>query len=298
MEIIQIPKECEVGTMFHEIMTDFIQNFGRLMSTVRFADIVDIGIVAFVVYQAIKLVRETRAVQLVKGILVLVILLQLSSWLGLNTIQYILQNTMQLGFFALLIIFQPELRSVLEKMGRGAGGKILNFYGKEEADINSIDEIVRAVGELSKTKTGALICMQRITRLGDVIETGTPLNSEISAELLINIFVPNTPLHDGAVIIGFNKILAAACFLPLTKNNDLSKELGTRHRAAIGLSENSDALIIVVSEETGKISIALNGSLTRNLTVESLKKALLKTIQDDAKFIDKNKFPFRKGAEK
>ena len=146
-----------------------------------------------------------------------------------------------------------------------------------------------------KNKVGALICMERLTKLGDIIKTGTELNSRISAELLVNIFVPNTPLHDGAVVIGSNKILAAACFLPLTHNNDLSKELGTRHRAAVGLSENSDAVVIVVSEETGKISIALDGGLTRNLTVETLKKALLKTMQADAKIIDKDKFTFWKG---
>lgn len=284
--------------MFGGIFEDFILSFVRFMSTVRFADIVDIAIVAFIVYQAFRLVRETRAEQLVKGIMVLVIMLQLSSWLGLNTIQYILENTMQLGFFALLIIFQPELRRGLERMGRGAAGKIFSFNTREETVENTIDEVARAVENLSQNKTGALICMERITRLGDIIKTGTVINSAISAELLVNIFVPNTPLHDGAVIIGSNKILAAACFLPLTHNNDLSKELGTRHRAAIGLSENSDAVVIVVSEETGKISLALNGGLTRNLTIDTLKRALTKNLQSDTKIIDKDKFTFWKGASK
>lgn len=284
--------------MFHEILSDFMQNFWRFMSTVHFADIIDIGIVAVIVYQAFRLVRETRAEQLVKGILILVVLLQLSSWLGFNTMQYILANTMQLGFVALLVIFQPELRRGLERMGRGAAGRIFSFNNREETLDTTIEEIARAVDTLSKNKVGALICMERITRLGDIVKTGTALNSSISAELLVNIFVPNTPLHDGAVIIGSNKILAAACFLPLTHNNDLSKELGTRHRAAIGLSENSDAVVIVVSEETGKISIALNGSLTRNLTVDSLKKALVKTLRSDSKIIDKNKFAFWKGDAK
>lgn len=280
--------------MFQEFMAEFTQNFGRFMSTVRFADIVDIGIVAFIVYQAIRLVRETRAGQLIKGIFILVILLQLSSWFGLNTMQYILQNTMQLGFFALLIIFQPELRNALERMGRGAIGKIFSLKNHEESVDITINEVARAVDAMSKTKTGALICIERITKLGDIIKTGTPINGEVSAELLVNIFVPNTPLHDGAVIVGENKILAAACFLPLTPNNDLSKELGTRHRAAIGLSEISDAVVVVVSEETGKISIALNGGLTRNLTIDSLKKALAKTLQSDSKIIDKDKFNFNK----
>lgn len=284
--------------MVQEFLSEFMENFGRFMSTVRFADVIDIAIVAFIIYQAFRLVRETRAEQLIKGILILIILLQLSSWLGFNTMQYILENTMQLGFFALLIIFQPELRRGLERMGRGTAGRLLSFNNREEVVESTVDEVARAVDNLAKNKVGALICMERLTKLGDIIKTGTELNSRISAELLVNIFVPNTPLHDGAVVIGSNKILAAACFLPLTHNNDLSKELGTRHRAAIGLSENSDAVVIVVSEETGKISIALDGGLTRNLTVESLKKALLKTMQADAKIIDKDKFTFWKGAAK
>ncbi len=284
--------------MAQNMIADFMENFGRFMSTVRFADIVDIAIVAFIVYQAFRLVRETRAEQLIKGILILIIMLQLSSWLGFNTMQYILENTMQLGFFALLIIFQPELRRGLERMGRGTAGRLLSFNNREEVVESTVEEVARAVDNLAKNKVGALICMERLTKLGDIIKTGTELNSKISAELLINIFVPNTPLHDGAVVIGSNKILAAACFLPLTHNNDLSKELGTRHRAAIGLSENSDAVVIVVSEETGKISIALDGGLTRNLTVESLKKALYKTLKSDTKIIDKDKFTFWKGASK
>ncbi|MBE7026007.1 MAG: TIGR00159 family protein [Ruminococcaceae bacterium] len=275
-----------------------MQNFLRFVSTVRFADIVDIAIVAFIVYQGFRLMRETRAGQLVKGILILVVLLQLSSWLGLNTIQYILKNTMQLGFFALLIVFQPELRRGLERLGRGAVGRIFSFNSREETVEHTIEEIAKAVDHLAKNRVGALICMERITRLGDIIKTGTAVNSTVSAELLANIFVPNTPLHDGAVIIGSNRILAAACFLPLTHNNDLSKELGTRHRAAIGLSENSDAIVIVVSEETGKISLALNGGLTRNLTVDTLKKALTKNMKFDSNIIDKEKFTFWKGAAK
>ena len=283
-----------MGGLFEE----FMQNFLRFVSTVRFADIVDIAIVAFIVYQGFRLMRETRAGQLVKGILILVVLLQLSSWLGLNTIQYILKNTMQLGFFALLIVFQPELRRGLERLGRGAVGRIFSFNSREETVEHTIEEIAKAVDHLAKNRVGALICMERITRLGDIIKTGTAVNSTVSAELLANIFVPNTPLHDGAVIIGSNRILAAACFLPLTHNNDLSKELGTRHRAAIGLSENSDAIVIVVSEETGKISLALNGGLTRNLTVDTLKKALTKNMKFDSNIIDKEKFTFWKGAAK
>lgn len=278
--------------MFAEFFNDFAVSFERFLSTIRFADIIDMAIVAFIIYHTIRLIRETRAEQLIKGIFVLIILLQLSIWFGLNTMQWILQNTMQLGFLALLVVFQPELRRALEQMGRSSIGRVLTLHSREETVSNTIEEVSRAVDVLAKNKVGALICMERLTKLGDIIKTGTQLGADITAELLVNIFVPNTPLHDGAVIIGGNKVLAAACFLPLTHNNDLSRELGTRHRAAIGLSENSDAIVIVVSEETGKISIARDGDLTRGLTVETLKKALTKTLQDETGAERKKKLLF------
>lgn len=284
--------------MFQNLLTDFSLNFSRFISTLRFSDIIDIAIVAFIIYQGFRLVRETRAEQLVKGILILIVLLQFSSWFGLNTMQYILQNTMQLGFLALLVVFQPELRRALERVGRSSASRLFNLNTREEIVGQTIEEIAKAVDVMAKNKIGALICMERITKLGDIIKTGTALNANVSAELLNNIFIPNTPLHDGAVVIGGNKILAAACFLPLTHNNDLSKELGTRHRAAIGLSENSDAVIIVVSEETGKISIALNGDLTRNLTIDNLKRALLKTLSPESNASRKQRWKFWKGADK
>ncbi len=264
-------------------MLEWTTNVARFFTTLKLADFVDIAIVAVIVYWAIRLIRETRAAQLVKGILVVVVLFQVSSWLGLNTLQYILQNTLQLGLFALLIVFQPELRRALEQIGHGAWGKLLGFSSKRNnAGIEDLAEQVSlAADSLSKNKVGALICMERITKLGDIASNGTPLSADVTAELLVNIFVPNTPLHDGAVIIGDNKILAAACVLPLTAKSDLSKELGTRHRAAIGLSENSDAIVVVVSEETGKISIALNGDLTRNLTKDTLRRALVKALTPD-----------------
>lgn len=264
-----------------EYISDVFSNVLSFLSMVKITDIIDVIIIATLVYQCVRFVRETRAELLVKGIVLVLILLQLSRWFNLHTLQYILQNIFQLGFFALLIVFQPELRRGLEKIGRSNAGKFLSFNDDGDVLTNTIDTVCAAVGDMSRTKTGALICMQRTTKLGDIIRTGTPLNAEISYELLVNIFVPNTPLHDGAVIIADNKITAAACFLPLTPNNDLSKELGTRHRAAIGLSENSDAAVIVVSEETGKISIALDGDLTRNLTVDTLKMALKKILDSE-----------------
>ncbi len=260
-------------------MVEITEKIGQFLSTIKLSDLIDIAIVAVIVYWAIRLIRETRAAQLVKGILVLVALFQVSSWLGFNTLQYILQNTLQLGFIALLIVFQPELRRALEQIGHGAWGRIFGFTNRQNSGVEELaEQISLAADSLSKNKIGALMCIERITKLGDIAAGGTPLSAMVTAELLVNIFVPNTPLHDGAVIIGDNKILAAACVLPLTAKNDLSKELGTRHRAAIGLSENSDAVVVVVSEETGKISIALNGDLTRNLTKETLRRAIVKSL--------------------
>lgn len=280
-------------------ISEFTSNFFDFMSMFKITDIIDITIIAFLVFQIIRFVRETRAELLVKGIIVLILLLQLSNWFSLNTVQYILRNIVQLGFFALLIVFQPEMRRGLERIGRSHAGKILSFKDEKSVLETSIETICSAAETLSKTKTGALICFERSTKLGDIIKTGTMINADISKELLLNIFVPNTPLHDGAVIISDNKITAASCFLPLTPNNDLSKELGTRHRAAIGLSENSDAAIVVVSEETGKISIALDGDLTRNLNVDTLKRALIKIMETAESSNEKTKFSFfKKGASK
>ena len=279
-----------MGAFFSEFTTSLM----RFMSTIKINDIIDILIVAFLVYHAIRLIRETRAEQLIKGIFVLVIILQLSSWFGLNTMEYILQNTMQLGFLALLVVFQPELRRGLEQMGRSNIGMIFNMNSREELVVNVIDEIARAVDSLSKNKIGALICIERITKLGDIVKTGTELDALVSGELLVNIFVPNTPLHDGAVVIAGNKILAAACILPLTHSTDLSRELGTRHRAAIGLSETCDTIVVVVSEETGRVSMARNGDLTRNLAIDTLKKALVKLLSPDTEKVSKNKLLFWK----
>lgn len=282
-----------------EYISEFTANMLDFLSMVRITDFIDIIIIAFLVYQCVRFVRETRAELLVKGIVMLLILVQMSRWFRLNTVWYIMQNIVQLGLFALLIVFQPEMRRGLERIGRSNVGKILKFTDDEEVLLTTIDTVCDAVGELAKTRTGALICVERSAKLGDIIRTGTHINADITYELLVNIFVPNTPLHDGAVVISENKIVAAACFLPLTANNDLSKELGTRHRAAIGLSENSDAVVIVVSEETGKISVALDGDLTRNLTVDTLKLALRKILQAEKNDDEKNVFAFfRKGASK
>ncbi len=267
---------------------------------IRIMDIIDILIVAYVIYKGIKLLRETRAATLVKGIVILILAMQLSSLLNLYLVNYILVNAMQVGFIALFVVFQPELRRGLEKMGRSKFGNLLSFYeeNNEEQTSMAISRICHAVENLSANRVGALIILERQTKIGDIIRTGVTLDSEITAELLINIFVPNTPLHDGAVVIRNNRIVAAACFLPLTQNTELNIELGTRHRAAIGITETSDCVALVVSEETGKISLALEGTLTRNLTVESLERALTKILSPEPNQLNNKKFKIWKGLKK
>lgn len=257
-------------------MLETLQTIIKQTVNISIFDIIDIAIVAFVIYKAIKMIKETRAEQLIKGIVILLVVLQLSDWLQLDAINYILRNTMQLGLLALLIVFQPELRKGLEHVGRSNIGSFFKVENKEEIlkrkDV--ISNICYACGNLSRNKIGALIVIERETKLGDIIHTGTAIEAIVSSQLLENIFFPNSPLHDGAAVIRNNKIAAANAYLPLTEDNTLSRELGTRHRAAIGISEISDCIVVVVSEETGKISIARNGSMTRNLTVDTLSRAL------------------------
>lgn len=257
-------------------ITTFVQSYINIF---RWNDLVDILLMATVIYWAIRFIRESRAAQLLKGILVFLIITQLSDWFDLNVLNFFLTNALQVGLLALVIVFQPELRRALEQMGRTKLGDIFFKNSEENVEMEkSVIEICEAATTLSRLKMGALIVIERSTKVGDVILTGNLVEAKISAELLVNIFYPNTPLHDGAVIIRDNKIKAAGCLLPLSHNNDLSSELGTRHRAAIGMSENSDAIVIVVSEETGKISIAKRGALTRNFTGETLKRALEKSL--------------------
>ena len=280
-------------------MDGVLDYISRFIQLIRVTDIIDIVIVAVLIYQLLKIIKETRAMQLVKGVFILFISLQLSAWLHFTVLEFILRNAMQVGMFAVIVIFQPELRSMLERVGRSKVGQLMEFKNTQEADDagKTVNEIVEAAVNMSKSKTGALIVLERKVKLGDVINTGTLINADISAALLENIFVPNPPLHDGAVIIKDEKIHTAGCLLPLTSNTNLSRELGTRHRAALGISEASDAMVVVVSEETGKISLALNGTLTRNLTGDSLKKALTKGLKP-ASTSDFDKIKFWKGAAK
>lgn len=272
----------------------YLRSFFQVL---KLTDIIDIFLIALIVYQLLKILKETRAMQLVKGIFILFLILQVSSWAHLTTLNYLLRNAMQVGMFAIVVIFQPELRNLLEKMGRSNVGKLIDVAtGKTTGDDDdyAVSEIVTASVNMSSTKTGALIVIERETKLGDVIKTGTLLDADVSSALLENIFFPNTPLHDGAVIIRGDRIHTAGCFLPLTSNTNLSRDLGTRHRAALGISEASDAIVVIVSEETGKISIAINGSLTRNLTESTLKTALGKAL---AKNTDRDRLKFWRSAK-
>jgi diadenylate cyclase len=254
--------------------------FNNPLNIVR--SIIDISIVSWVVYKGIILVKETRAWQLIKGILLILIATELSKLLGLKTIYFILEKILGVLAIGAIVLFQPELRRALEQIGRS---RFKDIFILDEENMRLqitavIEEIVKACTELSSQYTGALIVIERDTKIGEIIKTGTLLNSNVTSELLINLFVPDTPLHDGAVIVRDNRIKAAACFLPLTDNPNLSKELGTRHRAALGISEVSDCIAVIVSEESGKISFALNGGLTRNLTPDMLRKALNKNLLD------------------
>ena len=265
------------------IWTQIYDSILNFISIVRISDFVDVALVAFIIYKLIKLVYETRAQQLVKGIVLLLIITVASEWLHLNTINYILKNTLQFGAFALLVVFQPELRRALEKMGRSQIFRMFFPASAEDSDNQFTAEIVKTAVTLSAQRTGALIVIEKATKLGEVIKTGRELDAIVSADLLINLFVPNTPLHDGAVIIRNEKIAAAACILPLTQNDSLSRELGTRHRAALGVSEMSDAVVVIVSEETGKISFASNGNMTSNLNADSLQKFLDNALYAESK---------------
>lgn len=253
-------------------MSEFLSFIMDNLRLVRITDFLDIAIVSYAIYKCVMLIKETRAAQLIKGIIVLVILLQLSRWLRLNATNYILSNTMQVGVFALVVLFQPELRRVLEKMGTSTMRRLFNQEFETDEDVTP--SICEAVEYMSSQRIGALILMERSTKLGDFTTSGTVLNAKVTPQLLINIFTPNTPLHDGATVIGNNIVKASACFLPLSQNNGLSKELGTRHRAAVGVSEITDCMAIVVSEETGAVSVAINGTIRRNLSIKQLEKML------------------------
>ncbi len=258
-------------------MTKLFNNIDFLIKAFRFIDIVDILLVSLIIYAVIKFIRERRASKLATGVVIVLALLLVSQVFEMKAMSFLLSNIVQVGLIALVILFQPELRAALEKVGSSSFKTFQNTIkkNKEIAKTDNIDNICQAVSELAREYTGALIIIERNTPLGDIAKTGTIINADICVEMLKNIFFNKAPMHDGAVVIHNNRIYAAGCFLPMSKNDDIIKDLGTRHRSAIGMSEESDAVVIVVSEETGTISIALNGELRRNYDYNSLKHELI-----------------------
>ena len=249
--------------------------FGNVFSGVGIADAVDILIVAFVIYQLLKLIKQTRAEQLLKGVLLLVVATVVTGLLNLHTINWILKGAVSLGAVAIIVVFQPELRRALEYMGRSKIVKAPLSQMDREKGSEITAHIVNSIETFSKDRVGALIVFEKETSLTDITESGTIIDAEISEQIIGNIFYEGAPLHDGAVIIRDGRVAAAGCVLPLTNNNAINKELGTRHRAAIGVTEHSDALVLIVSEETGIISMASEGQLSRYLDIETVEKTLL-----------------------
>lgn len=252
----------------------------EFLREINFTDVIDILIVSYVIYKMILLVRGTRAVQLLKGIFVVLLTWGLSTLFNLYTLQWLMNQMFTFGVLAIIIIFQPELRRALEQLGRGK--LFMRSSAEEDGDFSlRIGEVIKAVNYLSRRKIGALIVFERETGLNDYVESGIQIGSQISSEILTNIFIPNTPLHDGAVMIRKNTLLAAGCYLPLSENPFISKELGTRHRAAIGMSEVSDAVCVAVSEETGQVSLALHGQIVRDIKEESLISKLFDELRPE-----------------
>lgn len=252
-----------------------------LLRTLSPFDILDITIVSLLIYQAFKLVRDTRALQLVKGLLVLFLLFFISQAMQqLRVLSFIMTNIIQIGAMALLIVFQPELRRMLEQVGR-AQIKTVSLFGSGDTEAYApqwritIGYIVQSCASMSRSRTGALIVLERQTKLGDIVKTGTVIDALPSSALIENIFFHNSPLHDGSMIIRNGRVHAAGCYLPLSENYEINRAFGTRHRAALGMSENSDAVVVVVSEETGAITVAVNGRLNRGYTPEQLSTALI-----------------------
>ncbi len=263
---------------------DQIKNAFLSFNTI--GDFLDIILVAFVIYSAIKLIRETRAIQLAKGVILLAVVYFIVSLLDMETSKFILSLVFGNLLIILVIIFSPEIRHALESVGRSSVSNIniFNLKNRDEAQAqemmkNSINSICRACSDMSDKQIGALIVLERDTKLGEITKTGTTLDAEVTTELLCNIFFPKAPMHDGAVVIKDSRVVSAGCILPLTgRNNSISSELGTRHRAAIGMSESSDAIVVIVSEETGAISVAEKGRLQRNISGGDLRELLTKTF--------------------
>ena len=274
-----------------KLLTELPANVGRYLLTLQITDLLDIAIMVFVLYKLLTLLQSTKAFSLVKGLFVFLAALMVSSLFHLNGIHYIMSKMVELGLLALIILFQPEIRRVLEQMG---SRRFIAFFTHPEggnAMEQTIGQTVLACSEMAQSRTGALIVFEREILLDDMVRSGTVLDAAVSSELLKNIFFVKAPMHDGAVIVRHGRVLGAGCMLPLSKNVNLSRDLGMRHRAGIGMSENSDAVVVIVSEETGAISVAIGGMLKRHLKPETLENLLRNELlpQEDDQ-ADKQKF--------
>ena len=258
-----------------ETIRSVISNAFNYIRTMGIADVLDVLIVAFLIYKIVDLIRKTSSSKLGRGVVVLLFALWISGWAKLTVVNFILRRTVELGLIALVILFQPEIRRFLEKMG--SGGRLSGLFGREPQLLSmesAITQTVLACMQMGREKVGALIVFERDNQLSDQMNTGTIIDADTTSELLRNIFYPKAPLHDGAVIIKDGRIAAGGCMLPLTNNSNLSKDLGMRHRAGIGMSEHSDAVVVIVSEETGSVSIAVDGMLKRHLSTDTCEKLL------------------------
>ncbi len=261
--------------LFEQIAAfDGIQQAVRYFQTIALSDLVDVAIIAFIFYRLIILIRNTQAGQVFKGVFLVIALLWLSDLFNLHVLNFILENLVQVGFLALIIVFQPEIRHFLGQVGSGNLKRYLKNPGEQNELEAAIGQIVQAYRDMSRSKTGALTVFERNSILNDFIRSGTALDAAVSSELLKNIFWNKAPLHDGAVIIRAGRIVGAGCVLPLSGNQNISRELGTRHRAGIGLTEHTDAVVVICSEETGSISVAVEGTLKRHLAPETLERLL------------------------
>lgn len=276
----------------------------RLLQSIKFMtimDVLDILIVTFLLYYLFKLIRNTNAERLLKGIFVLLVIMQISGWLKLEVINFLLTTVMQVGFIAIVIVFQPELRKILEQFGRSHFGGRFKLYRNKDYAVKlqqAVVQVVEAVSVMSWSKTGALIVFENMDGLGSISETGTELDALVSSELVQNVFYNKSPLHDGAVVISKGRLQAAGCLLPLSANRNISKELGTRHRAAIGVTEAYDCPCVVVSEETGAISFVSNGVIKRHLAPETLERLLLNELLAEDDDDDKKGFRLFRGKAK
>ena len=270
-----------------EIWTNIVALWNQYLINIHLTDVLDIAIIAYLVYRLLGLVRSTNSERILKGVLIVLLALGLSTFFELRSLEFVLSMLMEWGVLALIILFQPEIRRILEQVG-GSRFSFLKIFNKEQqlGDIeHAISVTVDACGDMSKSRTGALIVFERKNTLDEILRSGTKLDAEPSAELLKNIFFVKAPMHDGALIMREGRILGAGCMLPLSRNVNLSRDLGMRHRAGIGMSENSDAVVVLVSEETGSISVAVGGMLKRHLTTETLRMLLYNELlpKDDTK---------------